>query len=99
MGTPGSNVSVQAPVHNPSAVSSQHVKRTRRVEADWNVFDKCFWPGDTFRDQPGFALRHENLGLLVPKRIFDAASPSTMEEHVENASTSVQSAFAGFGEE
>ena len=87
---------IQVPVRNPSVVSSQHVKGTRRIEADWNVFDKRFWPGDSFGDQLGFALRHENLDLLVLKRIFDAISPGTIEEYVRNAPTSVHTRRAWF---
>lgn len=87
---------IEAPVRNPSVVSSQHVKGTRRVEAGWHVFDKRFWPGDSFGDQLGFALRHENLDLLVLKRIFDAVLPSTMEEYIQSAPTSVHTRRAWF---
>ncbi len=87
---------IQAPVRNPSVISAQHVKGTRRAEADWNVFDKRFWPGDSFGDQLGFALRHENLDLLVLKRIFDVVPPSVMEEYVQSAPTSVHTRRAWF---
>lgn len=87
---------IETPVRNPSVVSSQHVKGTRRVEAGWNVFDKRFWPGDSFGDQLGFALRHENLDLLVLKRIFDAVPPITMEKYIQSAPTSVHTRRAWF---
>ena len=69
--------SVQAPVRRPSAVSGQHVKASRREERGWNVFDKRYWPGESFGDQLGFALRHEDLDLLVLKRLFEAAPQET----------------------
>src|ERR1700752_4107390 len=60
---------VQALVRRPSAVSGQHVKASRREERGWTVFDKRYWPGEGFGDQLGFALRHEDLDLLVLKRL------------------------------
>ena len=42
---------VQAPVRRPSVVSGQHVKGSRREEGGWNVFDKRYWPGESFGDQ------------------------------------------------
>jgi hypothetical protein len=42
------------------AVSKQHVKAIRREEKSWNVFDKRYWPGQSFGDRLGFALRHED---------------------------------------
>ena len=59
--------SVQAPVRRPSAVSRQHVKASRRREGGWNVFEKRYWPGESFGDQLGFALRHENRDPARPK--------------------------------
>jgi hypothetical protein len=47
---------VQAPVRRPSTVSGQHVKASRRGEGGWNVFDKRYWPGESFGDQLEFAL-------------------------------------------
>ena len=63
---------VQAPIRRPSVVSGQHVKASRREVRGWNIFDKRYWPGESFGGQLGFALRHEDLDLLVLKRIFDA---------------------------
>ena len=62
---------VHAPVRRPSVVSDQHVKASRREAGEWTIFDKRYWPGEGFGDQLGFALRHENLDLLVLKRIFE----------------------------
>jgi len=75
------------PVRQPSVVSENHIKPSRRVEGAWNVFDKRYWPGEDFHDHLTFALRHENLDLLVLKRIFDAAGPQTMATFVRLAPT------------
>jgi hypothetical protein len=41
----------------PSAVSQNHIKPSRRVEGAWNVFDKRCRPGDEFHDHLALALR------------------------------------------
>ena len=39
---------IPAPVRRPSCVSEQHVRGSHRAEGAWTVFDKRYWPGDTF---------------------------------------------------
>jgi hypothetical protein len=87
---------VRAPVRQPSAVSSQHVKASRREDGGWTVFDKRYWPGEAFGDQLSFALRHEDLDLLVLKRIFDAAPADTVAAFVRSAPTGVPNRRAWF---
>jgi hypothetical protein len=78
---------VRAPVRRPSAVSDQHVKASSREAVDWTIFDKRYWPGDSFGDHLGFALRHENVDLLVLKRIFDAVPQDIVVAFVRSAPT------------
>ena len=73
---------VSVPVRRPSVVSTNYVKGSRREEGAWNVFDKRYWPGDDFHDHLGFALRHEDLDLLVLKRVYDVVPPETMATFV-----------------
>ena len=87
---------VQAPVRRPSTVSEQHVKASRREERGWNVFDKRYWPGESFGDQLGFALRHEDLDLLVLKRLFEAVPPETVTAFVRSALTGASNRRAWF---
>jgi hypothetical protein len=87
---------VQAPVRRPSTVSGQHVKASRREERGWNVFDKRYWPGESFGDQLGFALRHEDLDLLVLKRLFEAVPPDTVTAFVRSAPTGAPNRRAWF---
>ena len=87
---------VQAPVRRPSAVSEQHVKASRREERGWNVFDKRYWPGESFGDQLGFALRHEDLDLLVLKRLFEAVPQDTVTAFVRSAPTGAPNRRAWF---
>jgi len=87
---------VQAPIRHPSAVSGQHVKASRREERGWNIFDKRYWPGEFFGDQLGFALRHEDLDLLVLKRLFEAVPPDTITAFVRSAPTGAPSRRAWF---
>ena len=87
---------ILAPVRRPSAVSGQHVKASRREERGWNVFDKRYWPGESFGDQLGFALRHEDLDLLVLKRLFEAVPRDTVTAFVRSAPTGATNRRAWF---
>ena len=78
---------VQAPVRRPSVISGQHVKASHRMEGGWKVFDKRYWPGESFGDQMGFALRHEDLDLLVLKRLFKSVPQDTVTAFVRSAPT------------
>jgi Fic/DOC family len=80
---------IAAPVRRPSCVSEQHVRSSRRREQAWTVFDKRYWPGDTFADHLTFALRHEDLDLLILKRIFEAAPQAEIESFVRDAPTGI----------
>jgi hypothetical protein len=87
---------VRAPVRRPSAVSDQHVKASSREVVDWTIYDKRYWPGDSFGDHLGFALRHENLDLLVLKRVFDAVPQDIVVTFVRSAPTGATNRRAWF---
>ncbi len=87
---------IEAPVRRPSAVSEQHIKGSRRVERGWTVFDKRYWPGESFADQLDFALRNEVLDLLVLKRLFEAAPQDTIAAFVSSAPTGTSNRRAWF---
>jgi hypothetical protein len=82
-------LAVKAPVHRPSAVSEKHIRGSRRDEGHWRLFDKRYWPGDNFEDHLTFALRHEDLDLLVLKRVFKAVPKAEIEAFVKAAPTGV----------
>lgn len=78
---------ISAPVRHPSCVSERHVRGSRRDEGEWTVFDKRYWPGEQLADHLSFALRHEDIDLLVLKRVFDAMRPSSIEALVRATPT------------
>jgi hypothetical protein len=80
---------VSVPARRLSCVSEQHVRGSQRDEGDWTVFDKRYWPGDTFADHLSFALRHENIDLLILKRIFDAVPKAEVEATIQAAPTGI----------
>ncbi len=86
----------RAPVRRPSVVSDQHVKASRRVVGEWTIYDKRYWPGDGFGDHLSFALRHENLDLLVLKRVFEAVPQDTVATFVRSAPTGAPNRRAWF---
>jgi Fic/DOC family len=82
-------LAIAAPVRRPSCVSDQHISGSRRQSRAVAVFDKRYWPGDSFADHLTFALRHEDLDLLILKRIFEAAPPGEIEAFVRAAPTGI----------
>jgi hypothetical protein len=86
----------RAPVRRPSVVSDQHVKASRREVGAWTIYDKRYWPGGGFGDHLSFALRHENLDLLVLKRVFDAVPQDTIAAFIRSAPTGAPNRRAWF---
>jgi Fic/DOC family len=76
---------VAAPVRRPTCVADGHIRGNRREEATWIVFDKRYWPGDGFAEHLTFALRHENIDLLVLKRVFEAIPEAEVAAAIEKA--------------
>ncbi len=87
---------VKGPVRGPVCVSAKHVSGSVREEKTWRIFDRRYWPGETFADQLTFALRHENLDLLLLRRIFDAVDPKDVEAFVHGTPTGIQARRAWF---
>jgi len=82
-------LAVQGPVRKPACVSMKHVSGSVRHEGAWRIFDKRYWPGESFDDHLTFALRHEDLDPLVLKRIFDAVDAKVMEAFVKATPTGI----------
>src|SRR5271166_3422429 len=82
-------LALRGPVRRPSCVSEQHVRGSHRDEGVWTVFDKRYWPGDTFADHLEFALRHEDIDLLILKRVFEAVPQAEVEAVVRAAPTGI----------
>jgi Fic/DOC family len=87
---------VKGPVRKPASVSAKHVSRSFRDEEGWRIFDKRYWPGDTFGNHLNFALRNENLDLLILKRVFDAVDAKLVEEFVKATPTGIPSRRAWY---
>jgi hypothetical protein len=80
---------VPAPVRRPSCVSEQHISGSHREQGAWTVFDKRYWPGDTLAKHLTFALRHEDIDLLILKRVFAAVPRTTVEAMVRATPTGI----------
>ncbi len=87
---------LQAPVRAASCVSAGHVRGSQRQEQSWRVFDKRYWPGERAADHVSFALRHENIDLLVLKRAFAAIDPEDLIDFIKSAPTGVETRRAWF---
>lgn len=82
-------LAVKAPVRRPSAISEKHIRGSHRDEGEWRLFDKRYWPGEALSDHLNFALRHEDLDLLVLKRVFKAVPKAAIDAFVREAPTGV----------
>src|SRR5467141_2593301 len=89
-------LSVEAPVRRPSCVSDKHIRGSHREEALWTVFDRRYWPGDTFGDHLSFGLRHERIDVLVLKRIFETVPAASVAEFVREAPNGIPNRRAWF---
>lgn len=87
---------LQAPVRQPSCVSEKHIGGGQREEGCWRVFDKRYQPGDQFADHLAFALRHEDIDLLILKLAVNAVPKSVLEDYVRSAPSGVPTRRAWF---
>ena len=87
---------LQAPVRQPSCVSEKHIGGSQREEGGFRVFDKRYQPGDDVADQLTFALRHENIDLLILKRAFEAVPKAVLEDYVRSTPTGTHTRRAWF---
>jgi Fic family protein len=63
-------------------------KHTLRREGRWRVLTPRYRPADTIAGQLEFALRHEGVDLAVLDALFDAATPTFIEEWIHAQPTS-----------
>lgn len=89
-------LAVPAPVRRLSCISEQHIRGSQRQEGDWTVFDKRYWPGDSFADHLTFALRHESIDLLLLKRIFDAVPKTEVGAMIQAAPSGISARRAWY---
>lgn len=80
-------LAVDAPLRHFSCIAERHIRGSRRTEGDWHLFDKRYWPGETFADHLSFAMRHEPIDLLLLIRILKAVPASTVRDYVRSSPT------------
>ena len=66
---------VEAPIRALSAVANASVTGGRKTQDGWTIFDKRFMPANSLAGQLAFAMRHEQIDLLILKRLFQKVSP------------------------
>ena len=88
--------SIQVPVRRPSCVSEKHVRGSHKKEDGWVVFDKRYWSGDDFGNHLTFAFRHEDIDLLIMKRVFDAVPKSVIKDFIRATPTGALARRAWF---
>ncbi len=78
---------VQAPVRHPSCLLASRTLHGRKQQEDWIVFDNKYAVDETVEGHLVFAVKHENLDLLVLKRIFDSIPEKVVENYVLKSPT------------
>ncbi|MCY4275076.1 MAG: cell filamentation protein Fic, partial [Gammaproteobacteria bacterium] len=81
------SLGIHAPVRHPSCVSEKHIGGSHRDKGGFRIFDKRYWPGSCLADHLTFALRHENIDLLILKRACLTVPKTALEEFVRSAPT------------
>lgn len=87
---------IQAPVRKSSCISHHHVRGTIRQDGVWRVFDKRYRPDDTLAAHLSFALKHEDVDLLVLKRLFEVVPTETMTAFILHAPAGIANRRAWF---
>lgn len=82
-----SSLGISVPVRSPACISEKHVRGNKRTDGIWAVFDKRYLPEDTLESHLNFALRHEDIDLLILKRVFDAVPQGAIETLVKATPT------------
>ncbi len=80
---------IHTPVRQPTCISDRHIGGNRREKEGFTIFDRRYKIGDHLVNHLVFALRHENIDLLVLKRIFDTVPKSVLEEFIRANPTGV----------
>lgn len=79
---------VPAPVRQPSCISEQNIKGHIKEERGWKIYSKRYALEPTVQAHLNFAMRYENIDLLVLKRVFLALPAEAIEQYVLSAPNS-----------
>ena len=86
----------KAPVRRPACISEKTVKGHIKETEHWRIFSKRYGVTPTVADNLEFAMRYENLDLLVLKRLFLALPPKVVSNYVQSAPTSIHTRRAWY---
>jgi hypothetical protein len=75
-------LAIQAPVRNPSCISSINIKGHIREQGKWTIYSRRYQIAPTIEAHLEFALKHETLDLLVLKRMFSVIDPKNIRQHI-----------------
>lgn len=80
---------IQAPVREPACISEQNIKGHIKEALGWRTYSKRYELEPTVEAHLNFAMRYENVDLLVLKRVFLALPSDAVEQYVRSAPTGV----------
>lgn len=79
---------VPVPVREPSCISEQNIKGHIRQERGWTIYSKRYELEPTIQAHLNFAMRYEDIDLLVLKRVLKALPVEAIEQYVQSAPNS-----------
>ena len=78
---------IEAPVRSPACISKRRFKESIREIDNWKVFDNKYAIKPDISHHLTFAIRHENIDLLVLKKIFLALPEKEILTYIQSAPT------------
>lgn len=80
---------IKAPLRTLVCVSEKYIRGTKRQEGVWEIYDKRYSPEDTILGHLSFALKHENVDLVILKKIFDHIDEKELIEYIRGTPTGI----------
>lgn len=90
------SLGISVPLRRAAVVSEHHIRGSIQTDGPWTLYDKRYEPGETVAAHLTFALRHENLDLLVLKRLMRAIPEGVLTEYVRSAPAGIANRRAWF---
>lgn len=78
---------VQAPVRSPACIAKGRFKESVKETDSWRIFDNKYAVEPTAAGHLTFAMKHDNVDLLVLKRIFEKLPEEEIANYVKAAPT------------
>lgn len=80
---------LQAPLRHLVCVSEKYVRGTKRHDGVWEIYDKRYMPDDTLFGHLAFALKYENIDLLILKKVLAHLAEEDIIQYIRATPTGI----------